>query len=560
MQQYHIDNKTLGDSFFAQACFLARESGLHQTGPSLPLESNLSAIQVEERQKVFRSLYIRDRYSVTARGAPTWLPSVGPEGPPAPSTSAGYGQGGIQSHPSYPLHRPHWELVEVQDKLHRLLHSTDAPAMSTSERRTILARLQQKLKTWTQTHQVPSPKRPTTLDEISLYLAFLGTRILVLDSDNVAGGAARSASSQVIADARLSCLLVATRCSHDSYPALVNRLHCLLNKADSTGRVGTHPSSTPSLPISASSPFFATASSSATDAPPRSGPPTPPPSSSSLGQASFSAPLPFHRLQNVFPVAAVFVLVRHILGIDARARSSQPATTAAPTDGNRQHEIDQDILLLESLLLCFRSIAPPTAEVAHGKLDSSTHGSKLGRTIQHLVDIIHAIVGPTGRGGVDDADGEGDDDVHASEPLLASASSLLLNASSNVMSMPNFDLYGSGGVSPLRPSIPQTASSSRSTRAASQEPWSAPATPLWTPQSPLYASSITPMAVMIPDTPFDISQFLEQMSSSSPGIWDDGLREAELQMQVQQVQQQQQAQCGPETARKPSRKRPRTNA
>lgn len=437
--------------------------------------------------------------------------------------------------------------------------------MSISERRTALARLQQKLETWTQTHKVPSSNRPTTVDEISLHLAFLGTRIRVLDSDNNAVDAARSVSAQVIYDARLSCLLVATSCNHHLNQALVDRLDRLLKETEFTfpGAARTHSSSTTSLPTSASSPSPAT-SSSATDAPQPPNPLTTPPlSSSSLGPAPFSAPLPFHRLANVFPIAAVFVLARHILGIDACAQSSQSAPTAAQNDERRQQEINQDILLLEALLLCFRSTAPPAAVAARGKVNSDTHGSKLGRVIQHLVDIIRAIVGPTGRGGADDADdadGDGDDDyVYASEPPLASTPSLLLDAFSNAIGKPNLSLYSSGDIFPSQLGLPQTSSSSssRSTWAAPQDSMSSAATPRWTPQSSLYAPFITPMPSMIPDTPFDISQFLDQMGTSSPVIWDDGQGQAELHMKQQQ---QQQAQCVPETTRKRSRKRPRTDS
>lgn len=222
MQQYHTDNKTLGDSFFTHACTLARESGLTQAGPGLLPRSSLSAVEAEERQKIFRSLFIRDRYSVTAWGAPAWLPSAAPEAPPSPSMSIVYRQGTYPSHPSDSPYRSHWELVGVQDKLHRLLYSTDVPAMSISERRTAIARLQQKLQSWTETYKVPSFHRPNTVDKISLHLAFLGTRMRMLDTDNIVNGAACSTSLQVINDARLSCLLVVTSCTHHCNHALVD--------------------------------------------------------------------------------------------------------------------------------------------------------------------------------------------------------------------------------------------------------------------------------------------------------------------------------------------------
>ena len=76
-QQYLTEIGTLGDSLFAQACMLARESGLHQAGYHAAPSSNLSATEVEERQKVFKSLYIRDRYSAITCGTLLWLSSGG---------------------------------------------------------------------------------------------------------------------------------------------------------------------------------------------------------------------------------------------------------------------------------------------------------------------------------------------------------------------------------------------------------------------------------------------------------------------------------------------------
>ncbi|KAF2676587.1 hypothetical protein K458DRAFT_321559, partial [Lentithecium fluviatile CBS 122367] len=94
-QQYHTE--TFGDSIFAQACILAKATGLHQT--SHGVRSDLSPEEAEEREKVFRSLYIRDRYSATTHGSQSWLPN-------RPRTSLADTQG-----------TPAWELAKVQDEL-----------------------------------------------------------------------------------------------------------------------------------------------------------------------------------------------------------------------------------------------------------------------------------------------------------------------------------------------------------------------------------------------------------------------------------------------------------
>ena len=453
---------------------------------------------------------------------------------------------------SHEKHAPHWELAKMQEDLGRLLSSADALGMSTSERRIAITRLQQKLETWTQKYKVPSSIRPTTLDEVSLHLAFLGTRIRVLDSVDNTGDVAQPSSAQILYDARLSCLLVATSCNHQLNQALMDRLDRLLDKTTVTNPegAGTHSSSTPLSLTSASFPSFTT-SCSATGAPQQICHLEPPLSNPSFDQAQVSALLPFHRLTNVFPIAAVFVLARHILAIDERVQSSQYALRAAQNNEQRQQEIDQDISLLEALLFCFHNAPPPATAVACGKVDSTTHGSRLGRTIQHLLNIIRAIVCPIGGGGVDDAD-DGNDE-YASEALLAPTSSLVLDASSNAIGVPDLGFYGSGACSPSQIGLSSSSSSSLSRWAASQDSTSSSVTPLFTTQSSIYPSSIAPTPPTIADPPFDISQYLHQMDTSSPIIWDYGQGQVELQMQ-------QQAQSVPETTKRRSRKRARKDS
>ncbi|KAL9080010.1 MAG: hypothetical protein Q9157_001155 [Trypethelium eluteriae] len=517
-QQYH--NETLGDSMFAQACMLAKTTGLQQAGYGFA-PSNLSAGETDERLKVFRSLYIRDRYSTTASGALSWLPNDYSEGRPA-TTSATQAQGALSSQPH--AHAPHWELAKMQDQFHGLLCPTSTIEVSTAERPIALARLQQKLKAWSQTHKIPSSTRPSTVDEVSLHLSFLGTRIRALNTDSSSDGAC-PIPAQVLYDARLSCLLVATSCYHHLNEALTERLDRLLSTSAFTSPEVRPQSS------SASSP------SSITDPMQRTAPLTP--ASSSLGQAPISAPLPLHRLTSVFPTAALFVLAKHILGIGSGGTKS-PSTSPASQNDEGQQEINEDISLLEALLLCFRNAPPPTS--TRGRMDA--YGTRVGRITQHLVDIIRAIVGPTD---TSLADATGDGDVYTSEPLLAQTSPMLLDASSNAMGLPNLNLYNSG-VSPFNLGL--APPSSRSS-------WTLPTDSVWSSAASMAntnnssnTSSIAPTPT-IPDTPFDISQFLNQMGTSSPAMWDGSQGQADVQLQ-------QQAQSVPERTTTRWRKRPRT--
>ncbi|ELR10228.1 hypothetical protein VC83_08978 [Pseudogymnoascus destructans] len=561
VQQYHTDNQTLGDSLFARACVLATESGLHQADSDLSPASDLSVVEAEERQKVFRSLYIRDRFSMIAYGALAWLPSADQRGSQTPGKSSE--QGGIVSNQLYPQHTPHWKLAGIQDELRCLLYSTDAPPVSKSGRRVALARLQQKLKTWAETYKIPSPNRPTTVHEISLHLAFLGTRILMLESESDTDDAACPALVQVIDDARLSCLLIAISCNQNLDQALTSQVDSLLSKThfNSPKGFGTHLCPSAALPTSVSSTSTSTFPS-ALDAPPGIRPPIPGGSNFSSVQDPIPTPLPLHRITNVFPIAAIFVLARHILDIDKRVPPSQYAPAAVQSDKKRTTEITHDILLLEALLFCFRSKKPPSSIADHGNISSDTLGSKLGRTIQNLVNIIHASMNPTCRVGADDdndgdgehEDGDDDDDeedTYSFEPMLTLEPSLPPDAFSNYMGMPGPSSYSSNGISPSQLNVPM------------QSPWDTPqdsmsnsstTTPMWSAQNWISLAPLNPLSTMMPERQFDISTFMDQVERSNVDVQDGG-QDQGLPME----QQQQQVQCVSEPARKRPRKRPRAN-
>ena len=556
-------SETLGGSIFAQACILAREAGLHQCGNDLASSSNISVIDAEERRKVFKSLFIRDRYSATACGAFTWLPRGGPKGPPPTPTSAVHVHGARPSDEIEIQLAPHWELAKIQDEFHHLLGLADASEISPSEWRTVFTRLQQKLERWTQTHKIPSSTRPSTVDGISLHLAFLGIRIRLLSLDINTGDTVQQVSAQTLHDARLSCLLVATSCSHYPNQTLTARLDHLLDKSELTSSRGaqTHSSSSNSSPTSESSPsspiFYST-----TDAPQRTGSMTPPLMDQNSAEVQATVPLPFHRLANVFPTAAVFVIARHILSLGPCAQTSQSPSHLAHHDAQTQHEMIQDKWLLEALLLCFRSTQLPTtiAAAAHRKVDSEAYPSKFGRIIQHLISIIHAITDPASRSDTDDPSRHAEaDEVYAPEPQLASTYSLPPSLSSYAVDMPDMSLYtsssGSDGVSSSHDDMPSAISTSSSSLAPST--WVAPqdempssTTPLLTRGSSIYTPS---PRTTIPDPYFDISQFLNQMDTSDPTVWGDG-QGAQTDMPTPQRQKQQE----PYATRQRSGKRQRT--
>lgn len=442
----------------------------------------------------------------------------------------------------------------LQEELYRLLSSVDAPEISTSERRMSLTHLQQRLETWAQRHKIPSPSRPTTVDDISLHLAFLGTRMRMLLGDHSNSTGAHHISEKILNDARLNCLLLVTSRNHLEHGALADRLdHLLMRTGDSSSRRSRTPSSSTSpSQTPASSPLSTTSG-----IPLQSNSPYLPLSTHSAGQTSIPALPPIHRLANIFPIVAVFVLARHVLGMGLSARSSQPAPAPVHQDAESQHEINEDIVLLKALLSRFRTALPTAKVSARERMDDVFHGSKLGRITNHLVEIIHAIKGPTS---IDDANGANrevvDNKLYAPEPLMVLKSSLLETSSD--ASMRDFNYYsGSGDISPSHLDLPLTPFSSQSAWTVTQELVPFSTTPLLTTANSSYAPSLVPTPPTVAETPFDISQFLHQTSGDSPIMWDSGQGQAHAELQMQQRQLK--ALYVPETTpKKKTRKRPRT--
>ena len=490
-------------------------------------------------------------YSATACGALTWLPSGGFSSRPT-STSNVDAHTRLASSKTQTPHSPQWELAKVQDQLCHLLNSVDAREISTSELRISLTQLQQRLVTWAQAHKIPSPSRPTSVDDISLHLAFFGTRMRIMLGDTNTRTGVHTISEEILNDARLSCLLLATSCNHLEHGALADRLDHLLMRNANSSRAGTRSSSTSPSQTPASSPLSATSR-----IPLQSSSPYLSLSAHSLDQTSALALPPIHRLANVFPITAVFVLARHILGMGLRAQS---AHSTAHQDAKWQNEIDEDVLLLKALLSRFRTALPTVKVSSRGRMDDVFHGSKLGRITNHLVEIINAIKGPNSDDDANDANHDVDyHSLHAPEPLMASKSSLLLDASSDA-SIPDLNYYdGSGDLSPSQLDLPVTPFSSQSTWAVTQDFMPFSTTPLLTTANSSYAPSLIPTPPTMAETTFDISQFLHQTSSSPPVMWDSGQEQAQAELQMQQQQQNQQQQKRPpyvlEKTKTKSRKR-----
>ncbi|OQD89831.1 hypothetical protein PENANT_c002G06421 [Penicillium antarcticum] len=346
VQQCYTDNEALGDSIFAQACQLARQMGLSQPRGHATA-SILTPAEADERQRVYQSLYIRNRYSTTASGGLVWLPNV----------SAFTGTVAALA--------VHWELAKLQDEVHRVLGASD---LTSSDCRVAVAQLREKLKVWQETYLMIFSTEAMTVDRVVLYLNFLGIRMYISkeskDTDR----------EEVLDDCRLSCLLVIVSCTQLHKVDLQNQLYDLLHKLSSS----REKSDSMSQSSRASTPSSSSSSNSTGD---KLAQPAPLAETSSNNNFSNnpSILLPLHRLAKVFPITAIFMLGRHILGVTTNGKSSTTFRT--------EHDNNSDILLLQSLLLCFQKSPPFLGN--NKQPDSCSY--RLGQALDHLVNIIHTM-------------------------------------------------------------------------------------------------------------------------------------------------------------------------
>jgi hypothetical protein len=391
-------SETLGDALFAQACTLAKAMGLDTAASTLP-SSPLSPEEVEERRKVIRSLYIRDQCSSIARGTPTWLPNhhsstpltphepSGTTTPEAPAPSAG-----MQEASQCEGNGTAWcELASLQNMLLRILEARENHASgSAPARRMSLGKLAQSLEIWSEKHSVPGSAMPSTADEASLLLAFLGTRMRVLEVRRNAEGEAVTAA-QALHDARLSHLVFLAACVGGRNKDLVTQFERLLGvrpRGCSSGMASTTGFNTPATQPSGS------------PTPPDAPEATRSRSHTVSSAASRVIPLPspkpiaVHLLAPVFPAMALFILARNCLGMGVRGsvRSGPRKEPGRKKDEQRgepdSRGMEDDAALLKAMLATLLG----AAAAADSGLDN--RAVKLGRVVQVLVDIVAALSHP----------------------------------------------------------------------------------------------------------------------------------------------------------------------
>ncbi|KAI5463840.1 hypothetical protein BGZ63DRAFT_413341 [Mariannaea sp. PMI_226] len=308
---------------FAQACLLARIMGLHQSRAS---PSGHNSEEILEKQKVFRSLYIRDKNFAICRGSSSWLPNFDSSITPLYDHLEG----------NEVQYAPRIELAHIQDEIYRRLHSAESPNLPGSALSHLLSVLEQKLDRWSVTHSIVK-KSASSAEWASLALSFFATRLCIFRcSDDV------RLSLKAFNDAKACCLLFLSATASKPNPILADALDLLLGRRQP------------------SSPLVVENSEAASDAPF-------PAQNSLYDENDTVGSLP--RLTAIFPLAAIFEVAKHL----ALGSMSPPSSTP-------QSHFDEELLLLETLRDRFVSA------ISHGQIDNLTR--KLGRTLDTMLLVI----------------------------------------------------------------------------------------------------------------------------------------------------------------------------
>lgn len=385
---------------------MATMMGLHCHDAIAPaqMDLDLSLDEIAERRKLFRSLYIRERCYATARGTLRRLPRYLPDTKSGSSSRAmsqdsssatlTAGRGGSPSvSPGYDeTNEPLFSIAMIQDELHAAMFPGNPPETRMLEQEIALTSIRQKLITFAKTHRLPSLTRPETFQDLSIHLAYLGTRIRAYELD-----LADADEHNVLDDARLSCLLVMSACSDEKGldSAAANKLDKLLH------RMALRNWRTEDAPFPLRSPRESSESAeglrtqgegslNSSKAPNKRFWPF---GADSLASANTQV-LRGQRIIELMPTSAIFILARNILGIQANVASSQQMSAPSGSGPIAQSHRDEflgngneDLTILREFSRSLESSLGVSSEA------QNSYSSKLLRVVQTLVNFIHETSG-----------------------------------------------------------------------------------------------------------------------------------------------------------------------
>ncbi|KAL6716879.1 hypothetical protein ACLMJK_004791 [Lecanora helva] len=314
----------LAESVFAQACVLARTMGLHQVR-SAP--EGVTPEEAQERFKVFRSLYLRDKSVSISRGLICWLPSFDC------SLSSELGEAGSAES----KFAARTELAKLEDESYRLFHSVDAPKKTSARYRSALLRIEQGLEYWANANGMFNSPYSSTRD-VDLQLEFLAARICVFRKSPELNHVRRALS-----DARASCLwIIVSYGKHE--PSMINQLDEILLSKSQTKSLGKRTSGRSNK-------------SSRTN------------STESVKEArSENGPSRFHSLLDKFSVPGFFLLASNVI---------------KPSSAYDESKTDEDLDLLQRISICYKEM--------DARIQANNHTHKVGRAFENLLEVIRLV-------------------------------------------------------------------------------------------------------------------------------------------------------------------------
>jgi hypothetical protein len=303
--------------------------GLHQRHA---LSDGVSPEEAQERFKVFRSLYLRDKSFSISRGSICWLPSFDC------SLSSELGQ--VDFTDSSCAARI--QLAKLQEDIYRLFHSAESQRQSSAKHKSALARIEQDLERWTNEHDLFSSPCAGGRDA-DLQLEFLAARISAFR-----GSSEPSHIRRALNDARASCLLLLISSGkHDQ--SISQRTETIPN------------SKNPSKPVARTTSSRSNKRKSSNN------------DSSNTARENEGelVPILFHSLLDTFSVPAFFLLVKNVLW---------------PASGSDESQTEEDINLLQKACACYKEL--------DSRVQANNHTRKVGRAFERLLEVINLIKNP----------------------------------------------------------------------------------------------------------------------------------------------------------------------
>lgn len=369
--------------------------GLHCHDSITPGQVNLdlSLDEIVERRKLFRSLYIRERCYATARGTLRRLPRYISDTNPVASSRAmsqgeshaPNGQSNLESMSYLEIHEPFFIIAMIQDELHAVMFQVSSPDTRGMDQNMALSSIRQTLVAFARTHRLPYLQRPQTFQDLSMHLAYLGTRIRAYELDD---------EHHILDDARLSCLLVMSACSNENSldATAAEKLDSLLSRMADRDWRADNPVVLPGSP--------GNSDQSSVEVSNKENPADSPKARNKrcwpFGSETLASPntrnLRNQRVLELMPTSAIFILARSILHVQRNAahRVAAPSGsdfTASEAPDDEVFEIaNEDFTVLCELTRVLENSLDVSSET------HNSYSSKLLRVIQTLVSFLREAV------------------------------------------------------------------------------------------------------------------------------------------------------------------------